>query len=125
MRVPCCSSADSPYPVEWRQFNNLFHGKLKRPRDAEKRDGWVGRLKDEGTIGGQGIWASAGDYLDFLQIECKNYLSGVDKTVFSNVVKRVRPICLISILFASSLNNIFTDFDSWIEFTPGDTGETS
>ena len=119
MRVPCCSSADSPYPVEWRQFNNLFRGNLKRPRDAEKRDGWVGRLKDEGTIGMPGISASAGDYLDFLQIECKNYLSGVDKTVFSNVVKRVRPICLISILFASSLNDIFTDFDSWIEFTRG------
>ena len=66
----------------------------------------MGRLKDEGTIGGQGISASAADYLDFLQIECKNYLSGVDKTVFSNVVKRVRPICLISILFASSLNEI-------------------
>ena len=41
MRVPCCSSADSPYPVEWRQFNNLFRGKLKRARDAEKR-GWLG-----------------------------------------------------------------------------------
>ena len=55
MRVPCYSSADSPYPVEWRQFNNLFRGKLKRPRDAEKRDGWVGRLKDEGTIGVLGL----------------------------------------------------------------------
>ena len=29
VRVFCCSSADSPYPIEWRQFNNLFHGKLK------------------------------------------------------------------------------------------------
>jgi len=118
-RVPCCSSADSPYPNAWRKFTELFRGKLKRPRDSESRDGWIGKLKDSDTGEAQEETEGAPPFPDVMQIECKNYLSGLNKEVFSNVVKRIRPSCPITILFASSIKNIFTVSGSWNAFTEG------
>ena len=48
-----------------------------------------------------------------------DYLNGVDKHVFQEVVKRVRPKVTISILFASSLNNVFVTSGSWDDFSTG------
>lgn len=67
------------------------------------RDGWVGE-HTPGTSGG-----SNSDFSNILQIECKNYLSGVTKTVFKEIVNRVRPSCPVSILFTSD--------GSWNNFT--------
>lgn len=64
-------------------------------------------------------------YTNVLQIECKNYNAGVDKKVFEEVVKRVRPLCKVSILFVSSLQNIFAKNGSWDEFANGILGETN
>lgn len=75
------------------------------------RDGWFGE-HTPGTSGG-----SNSDFSNILQIECKNYLSGVTKTVFKEIVNRVRPSCPVSILFASELSKIFTSDGSWNNFT--------
>ena len=100
--MPCCSSTDSPYLEKWKKATaNAFQGSLKRRREGERRDGCITK--------------QVGDkILDVTHVECTNYANGLTKEVFSNVVNRLRSNCEVSVLFASSLQNLFAESDiSW------------
>ena len=106
--IPSCAGCDSRFTREWhvqageQTGTVLFDGLLKRPPNKEKRDGYLNH-------------GSSGDAV--VHIECKNHVNGIDKKTFKAVVERMRTLYKVTLLFASSVQNIFSrGNDSWTGF---------
>mmetsp|Transcript_18405 Transcript_18405/g.27343 ORF Transcript_18405/g.27343 Transcript_18405/m.27343 type:complete len:464 (-) Transcript_18405:472-1863(-) len=107
VRVPPAPSADSEFPnqlVEGRE--GMFKGRLKRPPNAERRDG---ALDD-----------SSGKTL--IQVECKNYDGGLDTKTLQNVIERMRVGVKVTLLFTSKLNGVWMDNIRMDEFWENNMG---
>lgn len=96
--LPACAASDSEFPAAFCALSQNI-GVLRRPPDQERRDGYIKDMAGKQVV----------------HIECKNLKDGLDTTIFKKVVERMRENCKLSLLFASSMNNMFIK-GSWDDF---------
>lgn len=96
---PCAeSSFDCP---SWLKNGRYNVARLKRPANAEMRDGVV---------------ISNGAAEAVLHIECKNLKNGFTKEIMGAIVSRMRPSSPISFVFTSHHGGLWEEKNAWKEF---------
>ena len=98
IKVPTCPSEGSCFSSAWGSGRLLASesGKISRPHDSEGRDGSV-------ECNGKTV----------LHVECKNLKGGLTTEVFKKVIGKMGSDCKVSLLFASNMNVLFSNYNAY------------